>query len=127
MQTLTSAYLYREIKGQTLTGFHVLKKLKHWFSQWYKYSGVENPPVNAGDMDLTSDLGRYPGERMAIHSSVLAWKSPWTEEPGVLQSMGSQRVGHDLATEQQQQILKLRTKRLVTGGEKLGLGSWSFR
>ena len=35
---------------------------------------------------------------MATHSSTLAWKSPWTEEPGRLQSMGSQRVGHDWAT-----------------------------
>ena len=33
------------------------------------------------------------GEKMAMHSSVLAWKIPWTEEPGGLQSMGSQRVG----------------------------------
>ena len=32
---------------------------------------------------------------MAIHSSILAWRIPWTEEPGGLQSMGSQRVGHD--------------------------------
>ena len=35
---------------------------------------------------------------MAPHSSTLAWKLPWTEEPGRLQSMGSQRVGHDWAT-----------------------------
>ena len=35
---------------------------------------------------------------MAPHSSTLAWKIPWTEEPGSLQSMGSQRVGHDWAT-----------------------------
>ena len=35
---------------------------------------------------------------MATHSSILAWKISWTEEPGVLQSMGSQRVGHDWAT-----------------------------
>ena len=34
-------------------------------------------------------------EKMAIHSSVLAWEFPWTEEPGRLQSVGSQRVGHD--------------------------------
>ena len=40
---------------------------------------------------------------MATHSSILAWKIPWTEEPGRLQSMGSQRVGHDLVTEQPQQ------------------------
>ena len=37
---------------------------------------------------------------MATYSSILAWKIPWTEEPGGLQSMGSQRVGHDLATKQ---------------------------
>ena len=38
---------------------------------------------------------------MATHSSILAWEIPWTEELGVLQSMGSQkRVGHDLATKQ---------------------------
>ena len=35
---------------------------------------------------------------MATHSGILAWRIPWTEEPGGLQSMGSQRVGHDLAT-----------------------------
>ena len=42
-------------------------------------------------------LGREdPLEKeMATHSSTLAWKIPWTEEPGMLQSMGSQRVGHD--------------------------------
>ena len=34
-------------------------------------------------------------EEMATHSSILAWGIPWTEEPGGLQSMGSQRVGHD--------------------------------
>ena len=35
------------------------------------------------------------GKEMAPHSSILAWKIPWTEEPGRLQSMGSLRVGHD--------------------------------
>ena len=34
-------------------------------------------------------------KKMATHSSILAWKIPWMEEPGRLQSMGSQRVGHD--------------------------------
>ena len=38
---------------------------------------------------------------MATHSSILVWKMPWTEEPGGLQSMGSQRVRHDLMTKQQ--------------------------
>ena len=42
-------------------------------------------------------------ENIATHSSILAWRIPWTEEPGGLQSMGSQRVGHncsDLAAEE---------------------------
>ena len=40
-------------------------------------------------------------KEMATHSGILAWRITWTEEPGELQSMGSQRVRHDLATEQQ--------------------------
>ena len=42
-------------------------------------------------------LGREdpPEKEMATHSSILAWRIPWTEEPGGLQSMGLQRVGHD--------------------------------
>ena len=38
-------------------------------------------------------------KEMSIHSSILAWRIPWTEEPGGLQSMGLQRVGHDWVTE----------------------------
>ena len=61
-------------------------------------SVVKNLPANAGDArDTGSILGfEDPLEKeMATHSSILAWKIPWTEEPGGLQSMGSQRVGHD--------------------------------
>ena len=56
---------------------------------------VKNPPANAGD------LGSVPGsedpleQEMATHSSILASRIPWTVESGGLQSMGSQRVGHD--------------------------------
>ena len=42
-------------------------------------------------------------EEMATHSSILAWEVQWTKEPGGLQSMGSQRVGQNLVTGQQQQ------------------------
>ena len=46
--------------------------------------------------DPHSILREGPLEKgMATHSSILAWKIPWTEEPGRLQSMGSQKVGHD--------------------------------
>ena len=60
---------------------------------------VKNLPPNAGDVKDTQvqSLGREdPLEKeMAVHSSTIAWKIPWTEEPGTLQSMGSQRVRHD--------------------------------
>ena len=46
-------------------------------------------------------------KEIAIHSSILVWETPWREEPGGLQSMGSQRVGHNLATKQQQQVLRV--------------------
>ena len=41
-------------------------------------------------------------KRMATHSSILAWRIPWTEDPGGLQSLGSQRIRHDWATKQKQ-------------------------
>ena len=41
-------------------------------------------------------------KEVATHFIILAWKIPWTEEPGELQSMGSKRSGHDLETKQQQ-------------------------
>ena len=44
---------------------------------------------------LCQFLGRKSEKAIATHSSTLAWKIPWTEEPGRLQSMGSRRVGHD--------------------------------
>ena len=47
-----------------------------------------------------SSLGQEdPQKRMATHSSILAWRIPWTEEPGGLLSMGLQRVRHDFATD----------------------------
>ena len=46
---------------------------------------------------------------MAAHPSILAWEIPWTEEPGALQFMGSQRVRHSLATKQQYIIYSINT------------------
>ena len=58
---------------------------------------VKNPLANAGYADSIPGLGRFPWRKgMATHSRILAWRIPQTEEPGGLQSMGSQRVGHDL-------------------------------
>ena len=60
---------------------------------------VKNLPANAGD------VGSIPGSGRSLREAngILAWERPWIEEPGMLQSMGSQRVRHSLATKQQQQ------------------------
>ena len=60
-------------------------------------SDGEESACNAGDLALIPESGRSPGEETG-HSSILAWRIPWTEEPGRLQSMGSQRVRHNWAT-----------------------------
>ena len=56
-----------------------VKRLPAMWEAWVRFLGREDPLE----------------KEMAIHSSTLAWKIPWTEEPDRLQSMGSQRVGHD--------------------------------
>ena len=69
---------------------------------------VKNPSASAGatgDTGWIPEFGGSPGEGMATHSSILAWKrTPWTEDPVMLQSMGSQGVKHNLATKQQQKF-----------------------
>ena len=61
-------------------------------------SEVKNPSATEETQEIqVQSLGQEDplGEDMATHSSVPAWKIPWTEEPGRLQSKGSQRVGQD--------------------------------
>ena len=59
---------------------------------------IKNPPANAGNV---RDSGLIPAwddpmeEGMATYSRILAWRIPWPEKPGGLQSIGSKRVGHD--------------------------------
>ena len=55
-----------------------LKRLPAMWETWVRFLGQESPLE----------------KEMATHSSILAWRIPWTEEPGGLQSTGSQRVGH---------------------------------
>ena len=52
---------------------------------------------NQSNLQLIQGFLPFPEKAMAPHPSTLAWKIPWAEEPGRLQSMGSQRVGHDWA------------------------------
>ena len=59
---------------------------------------VKNLLANAGnvrDAGLIPESGRSLEKEMATHSNILAWRIPWPEEPGRLQSMGSQGVGHN--------------------------------
>ena len=51
--------------------------------------------MNRTDRTLIKAKAVYVEKEMATHSSVLAWRIPWTEKPGRLQSMGLHRVGHD--------------------------------
>ena len=59
---------------------------------------VKNLPASSGDIGdvvLSLDKEDPMEEQMTTYSSILAWRIPWTEEPGRLQSIGSQRVGHN--------------------------------
>ena len=56
---------------------------------------VKNPPAKQETWVRSLGWGDPLEKEMATHSSILAWRIPWTEEPGRLQSTGSQRVGHD--------------------------------
>ena len=79
--------------AELLSGLPSLTRLSRWSSR-------KNPPANAGD---AGDVGLIPGsgrslgqeEEVATLSSIPIWKIPWTEQLGVLQSMGSQRIGHN--------------------------------
>ena len=64
----------------------MIKNLPAMWETWVQSLGWEDPLQ----------------EGMAIHSSILAWTIPWIEDPGRLQSMGSQRIRQDLTTKQQQ-------------------------
>jgi len=56
---------------------------------------MKNPPANTGDVRCWFDPWvRKMGEGMATHFNILAWRIPWTEEPGGLWSIELQRVGH---------------------------------
>ena len=81
-------------------------------------AGVKNLPANVGDAGSIPGSVRSPEVSMATHSSILAWKIPWTEEPGRLQSIGSQRVGHDGAHTQAHKHCR---KQLITNNKKESL------
>ena len=69
-----------------------------WWLRWYRFC------LPMQEMQVQTLVWEDPLEQeMAAHTSILAWKIPWTEEPGGLQSVELHRVRHDLVTEQQPQ------------------------
>ena len=94
----------------------------------FTFSGVKNLPGKQ-EAWFHPWVQKIPLEKeMAIHSSVLTWEISWTEEPGRLQSMGSQRVRDDLATKQQHgPVKKGRQDSIEYGGREAthpGTLSW---
>ena len=77
---LKNALTIRQLHSSLVA--QAVKRLSSMQETWVRSLGREDPLE----------------KEMAIHSITIAWKIPWTEEPGRLQSMGSQRVGHDWAT-----------------------------
>ena len=73
-------------------------------------SNGKESACNAGDLGSIPELGRSLEGGMATHSSILAWTIPWTEEPGRIQSRGSQRVGYNWATKHILMIQEAREK-----------------
>ena len=64
-------------------------------SQWLRGKESAGNAGATGNMGSNPGLGRAPGKGMVTHSSILAWRIPWTGETGGLQSTGLQRVGQD--------------------------------
>ena len=80
-----------------LSYYHIYRKVDHSTCILRHPGGSDSKEFayNVGDLGLIPGQEDLLEKKMATHSSILAWKIPWTEEPGRLQSMGSQRVGHD--------------------------------
>ena len=100
-----SIWTYESFDLNTLTSSNAQWWQGWKFLNWKAFLVVQivkNVPANAGDIrDWAWSLNQGdPLEKgMATHSSTLTWRIPWTEEPGRLQSMESQSVGHDWATD----------------------------
>ena len=111
---LDSLAWYKSISNSIpLTCLCILMPVPHCLD-YYRFivgfgSDGKASDYNAGDLVSTPGLGRSSGEGNGMYSSTLAWKIPWTEEHGRLQSMGLQRVRHDWAT-----LLTYATRRYVS-------------
>ena len=83
--------------GLELNQFPIKAPASSFAALWLALA-VKNPPANAGDIrdtGLIPGLGRLPGGGHSNPFQCLAWRIPWIEAPGGLQSIGSHRVGHN--------------------------------
>ena len=81
---------------------------------------VKNTPANTGDIRDTGSIpgsGRSLEEEMSTHTSIFAWRIPWTEMPVGLQSIGLQRVGHDWTSWELLQTSRGEMRMVFTKGE----------
>ena len=97
-----------------------------WFLLTWEYGCFRVFPVAQMVKNLPATQETWVGslgqedsleKEIAVHSSILAWEIPWTEEPGGLQPMGSQRVGHDRVTNTTTTIAVLGLPRWLSGKE----------
>ena len=85
--------------GHALTPLNCFHKLKNFMQVQHTVKLSSKPMSSISSIIRSAWFREDPlGKEMATHSSILAWRIPWTEEPHGLQSMGSQRVGHDWVT-----------------------------
>ena len=84
-------------ESQSQMQFFMAASLCNWFPHVASLVGQRIKNLSAMQKTRVRSLGQEdPLEKeMATHSNILAWRIPWTEEPGTLQSMGSQRIKHD--------------------------------
>ena len=80
--------------------------LCNWMLGFSGGSVVKNPPARAGDNGFNPWVRKIPWRMKGNQLQSFTWEISWTEEPGGQQSMGCKRVGHNLATEQQQLDVK---------------------
>ena len=99
----TGGQLWTHISG-IQSQFFLIFTWKFWPSLVAQM--IKNPPTMQETQVPSLGWEDPLEEGMATHSSILAWRIPWTEEPGGLQSMGSQRVGHNWATKHSTSLQK---------------------
>ena len=98
-------WAYAGLRGFRWKGYPALRKFKVWLGYEFTQIIIVDPLKSMGFSCMgpcgflkTNVCYSVTEKAVAAHSSTLAWKIPWTEEPGRLQSMGSLRVRHDWAT-----------------------------